>query len=66
MHDIFLPAEYPKKWLFKESRFYNEQYLVQAFLTCNHSFEVLWAGSYMHLHHPEQLEKAFSSYQRAD
>ncbi len=40
-HDIFLPAEYPKERLFKESKFYNEQYLIQAFLAFNNSFEVL-------------------------
>jgi len=63
-HDIFLPAEYPKEWIFREHWFWTEQYLLQAFLMFNDSFEVLWAGSYMHLKHPEKLEKAFSSYKR--
>jgi hypothetical protein len=61
IHDIFLPAEYPKAWLFDSNRFFNEQYLLQAFLAFNNSFEVLWAGSYMHLNYPDALEKAFSS-----
>jgi Methyltransferase domain len=64
IHDIFLPAEYSKAWLFGPGKFFNEQYLLQAFLAFNNSFEVLWAGSYMHLNHPDALEKAFSSYQR--
>jgi hypothetical protein len=63
-HDIFLPAEYPKEWVLKQYQFWTEQYLLQAFLTCNDSFEVLWAGSYMHLKHPDKLEAAFSSYKR--
>jgi hypothetical protein len=65
-HDIFLPAEYPKAWLFDSNSFFNEQYLLQAFLAFNNSFEVLWAGSYMHLNYPDALEKAFSSYQPAE
>ena len=64
LHDIFLPAEYPKEWVLKDYRFWNEQYLLQAFLIFNDSFEVLWAGSYMHLKHPDKLEAAFSSYKR--
>ncbi len=62
IHDIFLPAEYPKEWVLKEYRFWTEQYLLQAFLTFNDRFEVLWAGSYMHLKHPDKLKAAFSSY----
>ena len=64
LHDIFLPAEYPKEWVLKDYRFWNEQYLLQAFLALNDSFEVLWAGSYMHLKHPDKLEASFSSYKR--
>ncbi len=64
VHDIFLPAEYPKKWVLHDRRFWTEQYLLQALLAFNSSFEVLWAGSWMHLKYPERLEAAFSSYQR--
>lgn len=64
-HDIFLPSEYPKDIIFKGFQFPNEQYLVQAFLAFNEAFEVLWAGSFMHLAHPDLLESAFASYSRA-
>lgn len=64
LHDIFLPAEYPKKWVLEGYRFWTEQYLLQAFLAFNDSFEILWAGSNMHLTHPGKLEAAFSSYNR--
>lgn len=61
-HDIFLPAEYPKAWIQEHHRFWTEQYALQAFLTFNDRFEVLWGGSFMHLKHPDRLREAFSSY----
>ena len=66
IHDIFLPAEYKKDWVLKDYRFWTEQYLLQAFLAFNDSFEIFWAGSYMHLNHPDKLEAAFSSYNRSE
>lgn len=65
-HDIFLPAEYPKVWVLEEHRFWNEQYLLQAFLAFNTAFEVMWGGSYMHFKHPDELESAFTSYKREE
>jgi hypothetical protein len=64
VHDIFLPMEYPKNWILHDHRFWNEQYLLQAFLIHNVAWKVLWAGSYMHLQHPATLEQTFSSYNR--
>ncbi len=64
IHDIFLPAEYPRNWVHDKHIFWNEQYLLQAFLAFNASFEVLWGGSWMHLNHPAELESAFQSYKR--
>jgi hypothetical protein len=62
LHDIFLPVEYPREWVMEWHRFWNEQYLLQAFLCGNRDFEVLWAGTWMHLRHPEKLAAAFPSY----
>jgi hypothetical protein len=64
IHDIFLPAEYPREWILKKHLFYNEQYLLQAFLAFNSAFDILWGGSYMHLKHPDKLEDAFGSYRK--
>lgn len=64
VHDIFLPAEYPRDWIVDEHGFSTEQYILQAFLAFNDSFEVLWGGQYMHLRHTDELEAAFSSYKR--
>lgn len=38
-HDIYLPYEYPR--FFIERFAWNEQYLLQAFLACNQSYEVV-------------------------
>jgi len=65
VHDIFLPAEYPREWIMEKHWFWNEQYLLQAFLSGNTSFQVLWASSYLHLRHPERLAAAFASYDPA-
>ncbi len=64
VHDVFLPAEYPRKWLLRDRYFWTEQYLLQAFLAFNDAFEVIWAGHYMHLEHPDALREAFASYAR--
>lgn len=57
IHDIFFPYEYPKNWVVKSGRFWNEQYLLQAFLACNDQFEVLWSGSYAHAKAEKELKK---------
>jgi len=64
IHDIFLPAEYPKEWILNNHTFWNEQYLLQAFLAFNSKYEVLLGANYMGLAHPDMMEKAFSSYRR--
>ena len=64
-HDIFLPAEYPKSWILEQRWFWTEQYLLQAFLAFNSAFEVLMAGSFLHLYHSEKLKAAFASYNPA-
>ncbi len=66
LHDIFLPAEYPRFWVKQNYWFYNEQYWLQAFLAYNSCFRVHWAGNWMHLNHSEELKTAISSYARDD
>ncbi len=62
IHDIFLPYEYPKEWVLGDYRFWTEQYLLQAFLSFNNEFEILWAGYSMHRKYPDKLKAAFSAY----
>ena len=59
VHDIFLPFEYRRDWVLDEFRFWNEQYLLQAFLTFNSEFEVLLTNSYLNHYHLEDLKSAF-------
>ena len=47
VHDIFLPREYPRPWVLDLRIFWSEQYLLQAFLTHNSAFEVMFANSYI-------------------
>ncbi len=64
IHDIFLPAEYPRKWVMQWHRFWNEQYMLQAFLAFNSAFRVKMANHWLHLERPDVLKRAFSSYGR--
>jgi Methyltransferase domain len=60
IHDIFSPRDYPKEWVIDEVRLWNEQYLLEAFLTENHAWNVLGALNYLHHNHYEQLRKCCS------
>ena len=62
IHDIFLPFEYPKEWIYKYLLFWNEQYLFQAFMTYNDAFEVIWAGNFMGSRHMDKLHKMFTTF----
>jgi hypothetical protein len=55
IHDIFTPRDYPRQWLIERTRFWNEQYLVEAFLSFNSSFEIVGALNYLKHHHPHAL-----------
>jgi len=46
LHDIFTPNDYPDHWV-TEPRFYNEQYLFEAFLTFNTQYKVIGALNYL-------------------
>ena len=56
VHDIFSPRNYPKKWLRDEVRLWNEQYLLEAFLTHNSTWKVVGALNYLHHNHYEKLK----------
>jgi len=62
-HDIFFPKHYPKDWILQRRAFWSEQYLLQAFLTYNTHFEVLWCGSYMYRKYLDSLRSIFPSIQ---
>jgi hypothetical protein len=58
IHDISLPKPYFQLY-FQNHLYWNEQYLLQAFLTYNARFEVVWPGTYMFVKHRDELMKAF-------
>lgn len=55
IHDVFSPRNYPAEWLQQHVRFWNEQYLLEAFLSHNQTWEILGALNYLHHHHYERL-----------
>ena len=58
-HDIFLPWNMPRDWIERHHLFWNEQYLLLAFLQGNKDFEVILASHYLGMCHPQQLKQAF-------
>jgi hypothetical protein len=59
IHDVFFPKHYPKDWIIRNRNFWTEQYILQAFLTYNNQFEVLWCGSYIYFKYLERLKSIF-------
>jgi hypothetical protein len=55
VHDIFSPRDYPAAWLVDQVKFWNEQYLLEAFLTCNRDFRIIGALNYLFQHHRDRL-----------
>lgn len=47
IHDIFSPRHYRQDWLTQLYRFWNEQYLLEAFLCNNKAFKILYSLNYL-------------------
>ncbi len=62
VHDISLPRNYPKVH-FDQNLYWNEQYLLQAYLAHNNRIEVIWPGNYMVLHRPTTMASLFPEIQ---
>src|SRR5207253_7978771 len=58
-HDILLPRNYPRDWMEHGNQFWNEAYLVHAFLLFNSAFRFLWASAFMQEHHADVLTRQF-------
>jgi predicted O-methyltransferase YrrM len=56
VHDIFSPKNYPTSWLQDEVKFWNEQYLLEAFLSHNSSWRIIGALNYLHHNHYNKLK----------
>ena len=56
IHDIFSPHDYLKQWVVDEVKFWNEQYLLEAFLTNNKEWKIIGALNYLHHTHYNELK----------
>ena len=58
VHDVFTPYDYPAEMVIKDRRMWDEQYLLEAFLCFNSSFEVIGAVNWMNRTHRDRLSEA--------
>lgn len=58
-HDIMIPSDYPRKWIESGAMFWNESYMVHAFMLNNNCFRIIWASKYMQIHYPDNLRDTF-------
>jgi hypothetical protein len=58
VHDVFTPRDYPDQWVVTERRLWDEQYLLEAFLSHNRDFEVLAAVNWLAHNHRDKLAEA--------
>lgn len=56
LHDIFSPKNYLREWLEDEVKFWNEQYLLEAFLSHNATWKIIGALNYLRHNHYEKLK----------
>ncbi|MBW5447675.1 class I SAM-dependent methyltransferase [Cohnella sp. CFH 77786] len=59
VHDIFLPEEMPKDWVNDLNLFWNEQYVLHAFLMYNDQFEIVFSSKYAFMKHRTLLDDVF-------
>lgn len=62
VHDVFLPFNDLRSFALQKRFFSTEQYLLQAFLAFNRSFEVLATASWLQATHPDVLREAIPSW----
>ena len=62
-HDIFTPLDYPEKFVMTNLCFWGEQYLLEAFLSFNANFRVVWSASALQKFHPEVLRHVFTGWE---
>ncbi len=56
VHDIFSPRNYLQEWLSQDVQFWNEQYLLEAFLAFNGAYEVLAGVNMLKNDHYDRLK----------
>ncbi len=56
-HDIWLPWEYDREFIMGRGYFWNEQYVLEAFLSGNRGWRVVFATRALSLDHPDRMAK---------
>lgn len=57
IHDIFSPRDYLDEWIKEDVKLWNEQYLLEAFLTNNNDWEIIGALNYLHHNYYKQIKE---------
>ena len=57
IHDIFYPFEMPVQWVLEKHWFWNENYLLHAFLMNNRNYEIVAFNTYLQKLMPEWFRK---------
>lgn len=57
VHDIFTPMNYPDGWIRNNMIFWNEQYLLEAFLCHNSSWKIIASLNHLCHNHHDALKK---------
>lgn len=57
VHDIFSPMDYPKSWIIDQVRFWNEQYILEAFLSGTSNWRIIGALNFLATNHFDALRK---------
>jgi hypothetical protein len=55
IHDIFTPKDYLSEWILDGKVFWNEQYLLEAFLSFNTCFKIIGALNFLKHHYYAEL-----------
>lgn len=56
IHDIFTPRDYPREWIVDKHCLWNEQYLLEAFMSFNKEFRILGAVNFLKHNYRKELE----------
>lgn len=55
IHDILTPRDYFRTWMVDKLQLWNEQYMLEAFLSMNNEYQVVAALNFLRHHHFEKL-----------
>jgi hypothetical protein len=57
IHDIFTPRNYLKIWIVDKCLLWNEQYVLEAFLTNNDAFQIVCAANFLRHNHYDMFKR---------